>query len=183
MVLGMQEASQSKEYDRPGLLRQHPLLVQNSVQTPTMSDFVTLSVPIAPDDARKRRWMLLMLGEGDVMAVQRARDKQTLLTLARRSQISVSTFSTGTHWIIVRTRRAKPERRTRPSMERVAWIGLRLGHGKAMTATAIAKEFEVCTKTIHRDLEFMRDRLHVPLEWDAKHNTWKLVNNVRITRA
>ena len=34
-------------------------------------------------------------------------------------------------------------------------------------ASSLAREIEVSTKTIHRDLEFMRDRLNLPLEFDA----------------
>jgi proteasome accessory factor B len=38
--------------------------------------------------------------------------------------------------------------------------------GKFPNATALAGELEVSTKSIHRDLEFMRDRLQLPLAWD-----------------
>ena len=34
----------------------------------------------------------------------------------------------------------------------------------------MARELEVSTKTIHRDLEFMRDRLNLPLEYDGSRN-------------
>lgn len=37
-------------------------------------------------------------------------------------------------------------------------------------ATTLAEKLEVCTKTIHRDLEFMRDRLGLPLEYDPLAN-------------
>lgn len=37
-------------------------------------------------------------------------------------------------------------------------------------ATALAREIEVATKTIHRDIEFMRDRLNLPVEFDAHRN-------------
>jgi len=37
-------------------------------------------------------------------------------------------------------------------------------------ASKLAREAEVSTKTIHRDLEFMRDRLNLPLEFDASRN-------------
>jgi len=33
-------------------------------------------------------------------------------------------------------------------------------------AVSLARELEMSTKSIHRDLEFMRDRLGLPLEWD-----------------
>ena len=34
-------------------------------------------------------------------------------------------------------------------------------------ASKLAREIEVSTKTIHRDIEFMRDRLNLPIEFDA----------------
>ncbi len=38
--------------------------------------------------------------------------------------------------------------------------------GKYPTATTLARELEVSAKSIHRDLEFMTDRLGLPLEYD-----------------
>ena len=35
--------------------------------------------------------------------------------------------------------------------------------------TTVAAQFEVSTKTIQRDFEFMRDRLRLPIEYDGKH--------------
>src|SRR5258707_11144523 len=40
--------------------------------------------------------------------------------------------------------------------------------GKYPTASVLATELEVSTKSVHRDLEFMRDRLELPIEWDAR---------------
>jgi proteasome accessory factor B len=34
-------------------------------------------------------------------------------------------------------------------------------------ASTLARELEVCTKSIHRDLEFMRDRLELPIRYDG----------------
>ena len=39
--------------------------------------------------------------------------------------------------------------------------------GKYPNATKLAGELEVTTKTIHRDIEFMRDRLELPIEYDG----------------
>ena len=39
--------------------------------------------------------------------------------------------------------------------------------GKYPNAMKLAKELEVSTKSVHRDLDFMRDRLELPLEWNA----------------
>ena len=37
-------------------------------------------------------------------------------------------------------------------------------------ASKLAREVEVSTKTIHRDIEFMRDRLNLPIEFAASNN-------------
>ena len=37
-------------------------------------------------------------------------------------------------------------------------------------ASKLAREVEVSTKTIHRDIEFMRDRLNLPVEFDPGRN-------------
>lgn len=37
-------------------------------------------------------------------------------------------------------------------------------------ATKLAREAEVSTKTIHRDIEFMRDRLNLPIEFASSNN-------------
>jgi predicted DNA-binding transcriptional regulator YafY len=42
--------------------------------------------------------------------------------------------------------------------------------GRYPNATKLAAELEVSTKSIHRDLEFMRDRLELPLEFDPGRN-------------
>jgi proteasome accessory factor B len=39
--------------------------------------------------------------------------------------------------------------------------------GKYPNASTMAVDLEVCTKSIHRDLDFMRDRLQLPLEYDG----------------
>lgn len=42
--------------------------------------------------------------------------------------------------------------------------------GRMPNASGLARDLEVSTKSIHRDLEFMRDRLDLPVEWDARRN-------------
>jgi proteasome accessory factor B len=42
-----------------------------------------------------------------------------------------------------------------------------LSSGKYPNATTLSREVEVASKTIHRDIEFMRDRLGLPIEYDA----------------
>jgi proteasome accessory factor B len=40
--------------------------------------------------------------------------------------------------------------------------------GKYPNASTLARELEVSTKSIHRDIEFMRDRLELPVEYDGR---------------
>ncbi len=51
--------------------------------------------------------------------------------------------------------------------------------GNYPNASKLAADLEVSTKSVHRDLEFMRDRLELPLLWDARRNGYyytELVN-------
>src|ERR1039457_4775027 len=43
-----------------------------------------------------------------------------------------------------------------------------LQSGSYPNASTLASQLEVCTKSIHRDLEFMRDRLELPIQYDGK---------------
>ena len=51
--------------------------------------------------------------------------------------------------------------------ERFIWFDDRLRAGKHPNATSLAEKFEMSPKTAQRDIEFMRDRLRCPLEYDA----------------
>ena len=42
-----------------------------------------------------------------------------------------------------------------------------LNSGNYPNAATLARDLEVSTKSIHRDLEFMRERLALPIEYDA----------------
>jgi len=66
--------------------------------------------------------------------------------------------------------RKSPEVLTRPPMERMWRIHQILSGGTFPNCTGLSGELEVSAKTVMRDLEFMRDRLGLPLEYDAvKH--------------
>ena len=56
---------------------------------------------------------------------------------------------------------------SRPPLERMMRIHQTIQSGKYPNASTLARELEVSTKSIQRDLEFMRDRLALPLEYDA----------------
>ncbi|MEP6663701.1 MAG: WYL domain-containing protein [Verrucomicrobiota bacterium] len=59
---------------------------------------------------------------------------------------------------------------SRPPLERMMKIHQAIQSGKYPNATTLARELEVSTKSIHRDLEFMRDRLQLPLEYLKARN-------------
>jgi predicted DNA-binding transcriptional regulator YafY len=66
--------------------------------------------------------------------------------------------------------RAGPEvdpPRSRPPLERMLRIHQLLNSGGYPNATTLARQLEVSRKSIHRDLEFMRDRLELPLKYDG----------------
>jgi proteasome accessory factor B len=56
---------------------------------------------------------------------------------------------------------------SRPPLERMLRIHQAVQYGKFPNASTLAREIEVVTKTIHRDIEFMRDRLGLPIEYDS----------------
>lgn len=60
--------------------------------------------------------------------------------------------------------------RSRPPLERMLRIHQALQSGKFPNASSLALEIEVATKTIHRDIEFMRDRMNLPIQFSAAHN-------------
>jgi len=55
--------------------------------------------------------------------------------------------------------------RHRPPLERMLRIHQALQSNKFPNATTLARELEVSTKSIQRDLDFMRDRLELPIEY------------------
>ena len=67
---------------------------------------------------------------------------------------------------------------SRPPLERMLRIHQALQAGSYPNATSLAREIEVSTKTIQRDLEFMRDRLNLPLEFAHAHNGYHYTSEV-----
>src|SRR3954453_17559486 len=58
----------------------------------------------------------------------------------------------------------------RPPVERMLKIHHLIKSGKLPNATSIAAALEVSVRSVMRDLDFMRERLNLPLEYDAsKH--------------
>jgi proteasome accessory factor B len=58
--------------------------------------------------------------------------------------------------------------RHRPPLERMLRIHQSLQSASYPNATQLAAELEVSTKSIQRDLDFMRDRLELPIEYNSK---------------
>ena len=56
----------------------------------------------------------------------------------------------------------------RPPLERMLRIHQEIKSGKFPNASQLAAELEVSTKSIHRDVEFMRNRLGMPVEYDSR---------------
>jgi predicted DNA-binding transcriptional regulator YafY len=63
-----------------------------------------------------------------------------------------------------------PSPLSRPPLERMLRIHQAVQSGKFPNASTLAREIEVATKTIHRDIEFLRDRLGLPIEFDSRRN-------------
>jgi predicted DNA-binding transcriptional regulator YafY len=56
--------------------------------------------------------------------------------------------------------------KSRPPLERMMRIHQEIASGSHPNATSLARAMEVSTKSIQRDVEFMRDRMNLPLAYD-----------------
>lgn len=52
--------------------------------------------------------------------------------------------------------------------ERIFYIDREIRDGRGARAADVASRFEVSERQVKRDIEYMRDRLGAPIEWDAK---------------
>ena len=57
---------------------------------------------------------------------------------------------------------------SRPPLERMMRIHTAIASGKHPNASFLSREFEVSTKTIQRDIDFMRDRMGLPIDYSAQ---------------
>ena len=62
------------------------------------------------------------------------------------------------------------DRMTRPPFERIKIIHDLLSADRYPNCTNIAAKLEVSSKSIQRDIEFMRDRLNLPIDFSRTHN-------------
>jgi predicted DNA-binding transcriptional regulator YafY len=60
----------------------------------------------------------------------------------------------------------------RAVLSRIYFIDRQIAAGKYPNVNTLAKEYEVGTATIYRDIEYMRDMLNAPIEYNAKHRGW-----------
>lgn len=65
---------------------------------------------------------------------------------------------------------ASTEGHSRPAVDRMYRIHQLLQSKEYPNSTALAREFEVSTRTIKRDIEFMKLRMDLPVEFDAVKN-------------
>ncbi len=79
-----------------------------------------------------------------------------------------------------RTTRAAARREpvSRPPLERMLRIHAALRKGGYPNASRLAADLEVATKTVHRDIAFMRDRLGLPIEHDPSRNGYRYTEEV-----
>ena len=67
---------------------------------------------------------------------------------------------------------------TRPPLERMQRIFHIIKEGGHPSRITLAREIEVTTKTIQRDIDFMRDRLHLPIAHNREKNGYEFTTPV-----
>ena len=68
---------------------------------------------------------------------------------------------------------------SRPPLARMMRIHQEFQDARLTNCTQLAELLEVSTKTIARDLEFMRDQLGLPVEYDAQIYAWRYAHPVK----
>ena len=67
---------------------------------------------------------------------------------------------------------------SRPPLERMLRIHDELSRDALVNCTKLTRALEVSRKTIVRDIAFMRDRLDLPIEFDAPINAYRYTQPV-----
>lgn len=67
---------------------------------------------------------------------------------------------------------------SRPPLERMLRIHDELRRGALVNCTTLVNALEVCRKTIVRDIAFMRDRLDLPIDYDAQIQAYRYTHPV-----
>jgi predicted DNA-binding transcriptional regulator YafY len=74
--------------------------------------------------------------------------------------------------LVMKTPRPKQTREHLVHLERVFWIDQQVRASRYPSARTIAEHFEVTPKTAQRTLDFMRDRLRLPLDYSTERRGW-----------
>ena len=61
----------------------------------------------------------------------------------------------------------------RPLWRRLQAIHHAIKEGRCPNASTLARELSVSTKTVQRDLDYLRDELHAPIEYDRQENGYR----------
>jgi len=75
-------------------------------------------------------------------------------------------------------RRVSPARATRPPYARMIKIHELLAAGKFPNCTTLADAFEVSYKTVQRDIDFMRDQMLLPIDYDSGEHGFRYTKPV-----
>ena len=75
--------------------------------------------------------------------------------------------------------KVEADQRTRPPLQRMLHIHAALDAEKYPTATTLGQELEVSSRSIHRDIDFMRDRLQLPIAYDSNRFGFYYTEKVR----
>lgn len=67
----------------------------------------------------------------------------------------------------------------RPAIERMLRIHQELKSGRLPNCSRLGQELEVSSKTISRDIDFMRDRMLLPIEYDARSHGYYYTREVQ----
>ena len=79
---------------------------------------------------------------------------------------------------MAKRRKTSAKQSTRPPIERMLRIHNLIKGGSHPNATRLARELEVTTKTIYRDIAFMRDRMELPVEFEPAYNGYHYIEEV-----
>jgi len=71
-----------------------------------------------------------------------------------------------------------PGGHSRPPLERMQRLHDLLSNEQRVNCQQLGKDFEVSYKTIQRDLDFMRDRLNLPIEYDPTRYSFRYTEKV-----
>ena len=63
---------------------------------------------------------------------------------------------------------------SRAPIERMVRVYAALKEKRSVNCNTLARDLEVSVRSVSRDLDFMRDRLHLPIEYVPEQHTYRL---------